>query len=112
MTVHESYGWNSANLIHLFKESALPRFVCPAHLLLQYGYQYLAALNLLLTREVNQDFSNEITYIGHNPRLKNIFGLAPFTPFHLVLGGIENPPLACNRAINFLFVLIFAWNYN
>ena len=34
MTVHESYGWKSANLIHLFKESASRRFVCSAHLLL------------------------------------------------------------------------------
>ena len=34
MTVHESYGWKSANFIHLFKESASRRFVCSAHLLL------------------------------------------------------------------------------
>ena len=112
MTVHESYGWNSANPIHLFKESALPRFVCPANLLLQYGYQYLAALNLLLTREVNQDFSNEITYIGHNSRFKNIFRLAPFAPFHLIVGRVKNSPLACNCDINFLFLIVFSWNYD
>ena len=43
----------------------------------------------LLTREVNQDFSNEITYIGHNSRFKNIFRLAPFAPFHLIVSRVK-----------------------
>ena len=58
MTVHEIYSWKSANLIHLFKESASPLFVSPDHLLLQYVYQYLAALlevlNFLLMGEINR----------------------------------------------------------
>ena len=53
MTVHEIYSWKSANLIHLFKESASPLFVSPDHLLLQYVYQYLAALLEALNHPVD-----------------------------------------------------------
>ena len=55
MTVHKSYGWKSANSINLFKGICVTLIFVLAHLLLQYGYQFLLpileVLNLLTTRE-------------------------------------------------------------
>ena len=58
MTVHKSYGWKSDNSINLFKGICVTLIFVLAHLLLQYGYQFLLpileVLNLLTTKEINK----------------------------------------------------------
>ena len=61
-----------------------------------------------MDEEVNRFISNKITHIGNNSRLKDIFRLIPFTPFHFTVSRVKNSSLAYNCNIELLVFLLAA----